>query len=112
MAGFGIPAAVLAAPHYQDAMLWVFTHMLVLGLTIAVVGYFAESARTRRSFARFMLAAITIFTVLDIRTSDSPLGSGLYAGVRSLVPPLINLVVVLLLVHLSLCRTACTPSTE
>lgn len=106
MAGFGVPDAVLTSPHYKDAMTWVFTHMLVLGLIIAVVGHFAEGARTRRAFARVTLACVAIFTVLDIHTSDSPLGNGLYAGARSLVPPVIDLVVMILFAHLSLCKTA------
>jgi len=104
--GFGVPTAVLASPHYQDAMVWVFTHMLVLGLVIGVVGHFAESARTRQAFARLMVVAIAIFLVLDCRSSDSPLGNGLYAGARSLVPPVIDLIVLLLFAHLSFCQTA------
>lgn len=107
LAGFGVPEPVLASPHYQDAMVWVFTHMLVLGLIIAVIGHFADSARTRQAFARLMIPAIAVFTVMDIRTSDSPLGSGLYAGARSLVPPLIDVVVLLLFIHLSFCKPAC-----
>ena len=75
MAGFGVPDAVLASPHYQDAIFWVFTHMLVLGLVIGVVGYFAGGERTRRAFARLMCAAIAVFTGLDLHTSDSPVGS-------------------------------------
>ena len=55
---------------------------------------------------RIMAAVIPIFTLLDIRTSDSALGSGLYAGPRSLVPPAIDLVVLLLFAHLALCRSA------
>jgi hypothetical protein len=106
MAGFGVPEAVLTSAHYQDAMLWVFTHMLVLGLIIAVVGQFAESARTKRAFARLMLATSMLYTVLDLRTSDSALGNGLYAGARSLVPPIIDIVVVLLFAHLAFCKTA------
>lgn len=104
MAGFGVPDVVLTSAHYKDAMTWVFTHMLVLGLMIGVVGYFAEGARIRRAFARITLACVAIFTVLDIHTSDSPLGNGLYAGARSLVPPVIDLVVILLFAHLSFCK--------
>ncbi len=106
MAGFGVPDAVLTAPHYQDAMVWVFVHMLVLGLIIGVVGHVAEGTRTRMAFARLMLGCIGIFTVLDVRSSDSFLGNGLYAGARSLVPPVIDLVVLLLFAHLSWCRSA------
>jgi hypothetical protein len=104
--GFGVPAQVLGSAHYQDAMVWVFTHMLVLGLVIGVVGHFAESARTRRAFARVVLASIAVFTVLDLRSADWALGSGLYAGARSLVPPVIDGVVLVLFAHLSWCSAA------
>ena len=43
---------------------------------IGVVGYFAEGERTRRALARVLAAVIPIFTLLDIRTSDSPLAAG------------------------------------
>lgn len=109
LAGFGVPEAVLTAPHYQDAMIWVFTHMLVFGLIIAAAGYFVEGGRARRGLARVLIASVAVFTVLDLRTSDSPLGNGLYAGVRSLVPPMIELVVLLLLTHLSFCKNATEP---
>jgi hypothetical protein len=112
LAGFGVPAVVLASPHYQDAMVWVFTHMLVLGLIIGVVGYFAEGARTQRAFARVLLLSIAVFTVFDFRTSDSLLGNGLYAGPRSLVPAVIDLIVLLLFAHLSFCKTACADPVE
>lgn len=112
LSGFGVPDAVLSSPHYQDAMVWVFTHMLVLGLVIAGVGHFADSARIRRVFACLMVMAIAIFTVLDFRSSDSPLGNGLYAGARSLVPPVIDLVVLLLFAHLAFCKTACASKGE
>jgi hypothetical protein len=106
MHGFGIPELVLASPHYRDAMFWVFTHMFVLGAIIAVVGHFAESARTRRAFARLLLAAVSFYTVLDLRTADWALGSGLYQGARSLVPPVIDVIVLLLFAHLSFCKDA------
>lgn len=108
LAGFGVPEAVLASAHYQDAMVWVFTHMLALGAIIAVMGQFAEGARTQRAFARVLTAVIALFTVFDVRTSDSALGNRLYAGPRSLVPPVIDVVVLLLFLHLSFCRAVST----
>lgn len=108
LAGFGVPEVVLRSAHYQDAMSWVFTHMLFLGLIIAGIGHFADSVRTRQAFSRIMAPVIAVFLIMDIRTSDSPLGNGLYAGGRSLVPPVIDLVVLLLFAHLALCRTACS----
>jgi hypothetical protein len=31
MAEFAVPAEVLVSPHYQDAIFWVYLHMLVIG---------------------------------------------------------------------------------
>lgn len=104
--GFGVPPHVLASAHYHDAMVWVFVHMLVKGLIIAVVGHYAQGERLRRAFARVMVVAMAIFAMLDIRTSDSPLGNGLYAGARSLVPPIMGLIILALFLHLALCRAA------
>jgi hypothetical protein len=106
MDGFGLPAATLASPHYLDAMSWVFVHMLVLGVVIAVVGASVGEARARTAFARVMTLAMLVFTTLDLRTSDSPLGNHLYMGGRTLVPPVIDVVVLLLFAHLALCRSA------
>ena len=78
MAGFGIPDVVLASAHYQDAMAWVFVHLLMKGLTIATMGYFLEGARSQRAFARLMVVSVAVFTAMDLHTSDSVIGNGLY----------------------------------
>jgi hypothetical protein len=106
MDGFGIPAATLASPHYRDAMTWVFVHMLVLGGIIGAVGCWVGEARARTGFARVMTLAMLVFTALDLRTSDSALGNHLYAGARTLVPPIIDVVVLLLFAHLAFCASA------
>lgn len=106
MAPFGVPDALLDAPHYQDAILWVYTHMLVLGLVIGVVGRYAEGERLQRNFARLMLAAHVVYTGLDLHASDSALGTGLYHGPGSLIPVVIGLVITALFAHLALCRPA------
>lgn len=106
MAPFGVPEAVLASPHYQDAIVWVYTHMLVLGVVIGVVGVCGEGERLRRSFVRSMLAAHVVYAYLDVRASDSPLGEGLYRGPGSLVPVVLCLVIAALFIHPSVCREA------
>ena len=103
MAPFGVPDALLDAPHYQDAILWVYTHMLVLGLIIGVVGLYADGERLKRAFARLMFAAHAYYAWLDLHASDSALGTGLYRGPGSLVPVVIGLVITALFAHLSLC---------
>jgi hypothetical protein len=104
MSGFGIPEAVLASPHYQDAMGFVFVHMLTLGVLVATVGMVLEAPRARRVFARVMALMMLVYTVLDVHTSDSALGNHLYLGARTLVPPVIDGVVLLLFAHLGFCR--------
>jgi hypothetical protein len=105
LAEFGVPADTLASPHYADAIWWVYTHMIVIGLMIVVVGWFAQGVKLKRSFARLMFTAQVYYLILDVRASDSPLGSGLYEGPASLVPAVIGALVMLVFAHLSVCRT-------
>jgi len=104
MAGYGVPPSTLASPHYADAMFWVFLHMTVIGLAIGVVGWFAEEARLQRAFARFMLAAICVYTFLDVRTADWPLGNALYKGTGSLGPVIVDVLAIVLWLRLNLVR--------
>lgn len=104
LAAFEIPEPTLASPHYADAIWWVYTHMIVLGLLTGVVGQFGTSPALRRWFSRTMLVAHAYYVFLDVRASDSPLGTGLYQGPASIVPAVIGAVVMLLFAHLSLCR--------
>jgi hypothetical protein len=109
LAEFGVPAVTLTSPHYADAIWWVYVHMIVLGLVLGVVGRFAEGERFQRWFARLMLAAHAYYLFMDVRTSDTALGNGLYQGPMSIVPALIGLCVLLLFVHPSLCTGAAAP---
>jgi hypothetical protein len=104
MAGFGIPEGVLASAHYRDAMTWVFTHMLFFGAFIAVAGAVVTEARAQRALAAAVLVSVLVFGVLDVRTSDSRLGTALYQGPRSLVPPVIDAAVLALFLRLLLVR--------
>lgn len=91
MASFGVPPAILASPHYLDAMHWVYTHMLVIGLIIATLGHYAEGARLQRAMARLLFLAHVYYTWLDFRASDSAVGTGLYQGPASLMPAFIGM---------------------
>lgn len=104
MAGYGVPSSTLASPHYADAMFWVFLHMTVIGLVIGVVGWFAAEARMQRAFARLMLAAICVYTFLDVRTADWPLGNALYKGTGSLGPVIVDALSIVLWLRLNLVR--------
>lgn len=103
MAEFGVPADTLASPHYDDAITWVYLHMVVLGLVIGVVGWFGQGAALRRWFTRLMLAAHVVYVFLDVRSSDSMLGTGLYQGPPSIAPALMGGLVLLLFAHLAVC---------
>ena len=103
LAQFEIPTATLESPHFADAILWVYVHMIVIGLITIVVGLFGTEARLRQWFARLMVGAHALYLFMDLRTSDSALGNGLYQGPASIVPAIIGLCVLLLFVHPSVC---------
>jgi hypothetical protein len=95
LAPFGVPPEALASPHYEDAIVWTYTHMLVLGSIIIFVGRRVESPRAQRTFAHLMIAAHAVYLYLDVRTSDTPLGNALYKGPASAMPAAIVLVMLL-----------------
>lgn len=102
LAPFGVPEQTLSSPHYADAIIWTYTHMLVLGVTIFVMGRALVHARAQRAFARLMLVAHVVYLYLDVRTSDTPLGNGLYEGPASAMPAAIVLVMVGAFAYLAL----------
>jgi hypothetical protein len=106
MGEFGVPADTLASPHYDDAIRWVYLHMVVLGLVLGVVGHFGQGVALQRWFARLMLAAHVAYVFLDVRGSDTALGTGLYQGPASIIPAVCGGFVLLLFAHLSICRRA------
>jgi hypothetical protein len=106
MAPFAVPPVVLDSPHYHDAIVWVYTHQLVIGALTGVIGVYAEGPRFKRAFARAFVLAHVVYTYLDLRSSDSALGDGLYHGPGSLVPVAVCLLVTLLFAHVSLCPAA------
>ena len=104
MASYGVPDGLLGSTHYVDAMTWVFLHMLFIGLITVVVGTTSHDGRQQRWFAGLMLTAVSVYTLLDIRSADWPLGSALYKGPGSLGPVVVDLVALLLWARLALTR--------
>lgn len=100
MAEFNVPQETLASPHYLDAMLWTYSHMIILGLTIGLMGFLAEGAKLKVWMSRLLLVANAYYMILDFRTSDSYLGNGLYEGEASLMPAVIALGITLLFLQL------------
>ena len=67
MEPFGVPAAVLDAPHYENAIWWVYTHMLVLGMVMCVIGQFAKDKALKLWISRALLVAHLHFHLEHIK---------------------------------------------
>ncbi len=106
MGPYGVPQATLDAPHYVDAILWVYVHMMVLGAVITFMGWRARPRPLQRAFARLMLGAHLVYLYLDLRTSDSAVGNGLYEGAASLGPAVIAGLCTAVFAVLSLAKVA------
>ncbi len=109
MAPYGVPQTTLDAPHYGDAILWVYVHTMVLGALLIFMGWRATERSVQRAFARFMLGAQLVYLFLDLRTSDSAVGNGLYQGPESLGPAVIGAMVTVVFAVLSLAKAAPAP---
>lgn len=96
MAEFKLPESVLQSPHYFDAIMWVYVHMIVLGMLIVMLGIAVENPKKQKWIALALFIITVCYTFLDFRTSDSPLGNGLYKGQQSVAPAFISLLVNLL----------------
>jgi len=101
---FGVPELVLSSPHFMDFFHWVFVHAIVLGVLIGLIGRFVVDGASQRFVSRVLCVVELHYLYLDLRTSDSPLGNGLYRGSASLIPPMIDLAVVLVFAFLGLRR--------
>lgn len=102
MQPFGVPEAVLSSAHFADFFHWVFVHMMVLGVLIGLLGRYVRDGKPQVIVARVLLLLELHYTYLDIRTSDSALGSGLYRGGASLVPAFVGVLVTLSFLYLSI----------
>jgi hypothetical protein len=100
MAEFKVPEATLQSPHYADAILWVYVHMMVLGALIAMLGFTVKQANEQRWVCLALLLISILYTYLDFRSSDSVLGNALYKGKQSLVPAYMGLFFNLMLLQL------------
>ncbi len=101
MAGYEVPQLQLDSPHYFDAILWVYVEMLILGLLIGGMGMWVTEGKAQVWLARLICGAHVVFTFMDVRSSDSPLGNALYKTLASIIPAIVCLVVTLLFLHLS-----------
>jgi hypothetical protein len=101
MEPFKVPEAVLSSAHFADFFHFLFVHMITLGVMVGLLGWFVENGRHQRFAARVLCAINVHYAYLDFRTSDSPLGNGLYQGPASVIPALVDVAVVLAFAYLS-----------
>lgn len=102
MSQFGIPEVVVLSPHYSDAMLWVVLHMCFIGMICISIGLMVRDIRAQRWFARIFVLFHSVYAYLDVRASDSALGTALYQGSLSLVTPAISCALLLVILHLAI----------
>lgn len=100
MAEFKVPTEVLNSPHYYDAILWVYVHMIVLGILIFLLGYAVTDPKKQQAITLLLFFITCAYTYLDFRSSDSALGNGLYQGESSVIPAFISLLVNIVLLQL------------
>ncbi len=101
MRPFGVPEAVLRSAHYADYFHFTFVHMNVIGLLIFLLGRYVDSGRAQRVVSRTLVLVLAHYAYLDLRTSDSALGNHLYRGAATLMPPVIDVAVMLCFAWLS-----------
>jgi hypothetical protein len=102
MADFQVPAELLTSAYYYDAMVWVYSHMIILGLVIGAIGFLGKDHQLKIWMTRLLCIVHVYYTYLDFRTSDSAVGNGLYKGPGSIIPGFICLFITLLFLQLVL----------
>lgn len=102
MAPFGVPESTLLSPHFADFFQFTFVHTMVLGVLFILLGQCVTDGSRQRIVARVLCAVELVYTVLDFHTSDSPLGNGLYRGFASVMPAIIDVIILTAVVVLAL----------
>lgn len=77
MAEFKVPPTLLASPHYDDAMSWVFLHMGTIGVLIITNGLLAEDSAKKAWAVRVRALMYWAYTFLNIQRSNNYLGKAL-----------------------------------
>lgn len=96
MLEFKVPEDIAFSPYYSDSMHWVFMHMAVLGILIALIGFLADSFDKQKLATRILIPIFIVYLIFDIHTSDNPFGTALYKGPRSVFPVFVDLLCIVL----------------
>jgi hypothetical protein len=102
MAEFKVPETILNSPHYFDALLWVYVHMMAIGLLIFAIGYSVSDINKQKWIAILLFLVTAFYTYLDFRSADWILGNALYKGESSIGPAIISSFVNLLFLQLAI----------
>lgn len=102
MAEFKVPEIILDSGHYYDAILWVYVHMMVIGLLIVIIGYSVNDLNKQKWIAALLFMVTAFYVYLDFRSADWAYGNALYKGESSIIPGIIGLLVNLLFFQLAL----------
>lgn len=101
MSEYGVPSNVLQNAYYIDAITWVYTHMLVVGILILCIGYGIKEIKIQKWVSLTLFIIITLYCIMDFAHSDSVLGNSLYKGPQSIIPAIISLIISLSLLRLT-----------
>ncbi len=102
MAEFKVPEIILDSAHYYDAILWVYVHMMVIGLLILIIGYSVNDLNKQKWIALVLFMVTAFYVYLDFRSADWAYGNALYKGQSSIIPAIIGLMVNLLFFQLTI----------
>lgn len=102
MSEYGVPPELINAPHYIDAITWVYIHMAVIGLLILIFGYTVTETSKQKWVSLVLTLILAIYTYLDFAHSDSVVGNALYKGSQSIAPAVISLLLMLAYLRLTI----------
>ncbi|MFY8021687.1 MAG: hypothetical protein ACOVP1_10830 [Bacteroidia bacterium] len=99
MSEFKVPDLVLQSAHYYDAILWVYVHMIVIGLLILLLGISVTDFNKQKWISSILFLVTSFYTYLDFKSADWTYGNSLYQGESSLIPGIIGLIVNILFLY-------------
>ncbi len=102
MSEFKVPDLVLHSPHYLDAILWVYIHMMVLGILIFIIGLAVKDINAQKWISLILFLITALYAFLDFRSADWAYGNSLYKGESSIAPAIIGTIVCLLFLQLTI----------
>jgi hypothetical protein len=102
MSEFKVPEIILNSEHYYDAILWVYVHMIVIGILFVLIGISVQDLNKQKLISVMLFLITSFYTYLDFRSADWAYGNSLYKGESSLAPAIIGLFVNLVFMILML----------